>query len=443
MGGDESLSPTVKDEKQPDDLEIRPTPDVGPDKVDSPTTEAVNSSRREPTKLSEPPPPSAEADPSSTELADTKEEDAREEKPEPRQQMKNDQTDFKLTTHNLQSLKNSLGKKTSEDGSGRRDSEPQRADGATRSHHQSSVNGLARGGEVNGQKSLNHSLGKKTSEDVISKCDSKLQQADGVARSDDRSSANVLAQGDEDQKSLINSSVRMKGDGVDVVVKSEDSNRVNGISKSDQHQRLIQSDPSSSSSQHSSSSSSSNKVHSTDPMTPKKEHPHLSGGNNPPPSSPVQKQQSTSSASSSGKERHHHGLNSTPSKDRRHHKTSSSSKGRSSIGVQCRRDKNLDKYVGFPPQGSTSMKFSGYSMGNPCPSLAQLGCNRSLSGGRGKYKFAHLMRVETYPNGGGKVLHMWQDEIDALARQISDEKARNVALERIAEEFLQVTIIWP
>ena len=77
------------------------------------------------------------------------------------------------------------------------------------------------------------------------------------------------------------------------------------------------------------------------------------------------------------------------------------------------------------------MKFSGYSMANPCPSLAESGSSRSLSNGGGKYKFGHLMRVETYPNGGGKVLHMWQDEINSLRLGEAD-------LERVSEEFLHV-----
>ncbi len=39
------------------------------------------------------------------------------------------------------------------------------------------------------------------------------------------------------------------------------------------------------------------------------------------------------------------------------------------------------------------------------------------------------MRVETYPNGGGKVLHMWQDEI----KHLEEEK-----LEEVAKEFIEV-----
>ena len=41
------------------------------------------------------------------------------------------------------------------------------------------------------------------------------------------------------------------------------------------------------------------------------------------------------------------------------------------------------------------------------------------------------MRVETYPNGEGKVLHMWHDEISGL-----NEKE----IEEVAKEFIEVSI---
>ena len=43
------------------------------------------------------------------------------------------------------------------------------------------------------------------------------------------------------------------------------------------------------------------------------------------------------------------------------------------------------------------------------------------------------MRVETYPNGGGKVLHMWQDEINSLA----ESEAEALAQEFIEEAFVE------
>jgi hypothetical protein len=127
----------------------------------------------------------------------------------------------------------------------------------------------------------------------------------------------------------------------------------------------------------------------------------------------------------------------TPTKptkeDSKHHKSSSSSKRhssskayhssatakRASIGIQCRRDKSVSKRVGFGASGGVCpTQYSGFSMANGCPSL----CNS-------KYKYGHLMRVETYPNGGGKVLHMWQTEFDHLSE---------AEQEQLAHEFLQV-----
>ena len=40
------------------------------------------------------------------------------------------------------------------------------------------------------------------------------------------------------------------------------------------------------------------------------------------------------------------------------------------------------------------------------------------------------MRVETYPNGEGKVLHLWHDEISIL-----NEKE----IEEVAKEFIEVS----
>jgi hypothetical protein len=51
-------------------------------------------------------------------------------------------------------------------------------------------------------------------------------------------------------------------------------------------------------------------------------------------------------------------------------------------------------------------------MANPCYNLC------------GKYKFGSLMRVEIYPNGGGKVLHLWQDEFNHLNEKEAEELAR-------------------
>lgn len=122
----------------------------------------------------------------------------------------------------------------------------------------------------------------------------------------------------------------------------------------------------------------------------------------------------------------------TPSKHRDHRSDRHKHRPkRCNIGIQCRRDKDLKKEVGFSSTPKTTegdeTKFrrrfgsgvsGGFCMANPCPSLI----------GK-KYKYGRFMRVEIYPNGGGKVLHMWQDEFDHL----SDEEK-----EALAREFIEV-----
>ena len=108
-----------------------------------------------------------------------------------------------------------------------------------------------------------------------------------------------------------------------------------------------------------------------------------------------------------------------------------------SIGVQCRRDKTIPKQVGFgegataaaAALAATSAKYGGFSLANPMPSLA----------GSSKYKYGALMRVETYPNGGAKVLHMWQQEISAVSEALAKGcgEAREKIESDIAAEFLR------
>jgi len=149
-----------------------------------------------------------------------------------------------------------------------------------------------------------------------------------------------------------------------------------------------------------------------------------------------------------------------------HHRSESSSRHRHqkdkdkvrkcSIGVQCRRDKTLPKTVTLEnsqespvqtpqpvqqarPVQITSeysdlsikpepvneqqrpVRYGGFSMANPLHSLE--GCHG--------YKWGHLMMVEVYPNGGGKVLHMWQDDLDKL----TEEENNALAPEFVEEAF--------
>ena len=134
-------------------------------------------------------------------------------------------------------------------------------------------------------------------------------------------------------------------------------------------------------------------------------------------------------------------------KDRHHHHRShrdghgshrSSHKKRYNVGVQCKigeKSKNQahsssstsgSGVAGTGPDrgvaAANNRKYAGFSLANPCPSLE----------GNVKYKYGHLMRIETYPNGGGEVLHMWHDEI----RHLSDAEQVNILRKREKFHFL-------
>ena len=129
---------------------------------------------------------------------------------------------------------------------------------------------------------------------------------------------------------------------------------------------------------------------------------------------------------SSNRHHHHHHSSSHRDKDRSHHRSERSHhrssdhhrRKRYNVGVQC---KVGDKYkTSSSGSSSAACKSAGYSLANPCPSLE----------GSVKYKYGRFMRVETYPNGEGKVLHLWHDEISGL-----NEKE----IEEVAKEFIEVS----
>jgi len=155
-------------------------------------------------------------------------------------------------------------------------------------------------------------------------------------------------------------------------------------------------------------------------------------------------------SSSSSSHRHHSSHHRDKDRDRHHHHRShrdghgshrSSHKKRYNVGVQCKigeKSKNQANSSSNSTSGSgvaagtgpdkgvsaaNNRKYAGFSLANPCPSLE----------GSVKYKYGHLMRIETYPNGGGEVLHMWHDEI----RHMSDAEQEEVAHEFIEEAFIE------
>ena len=141
----------------------------------------------------------------------------------------------------------------------------------------------------------------------------------------------------------------------------------------------------------------------------------------------------TPSGHKNNSNRHHHHHHSSShrdkDKDRSHHRSERSHhrssdhhrRKRYNVGVQCKvGDKQKTSSSAGSSNTSAASKSAGYSLANPCPSLE----------GSVKYKYGRFMRVETYPNGEGKVLHLWHDEISIL-----NEKE----IEEVAKEFIEVS----
>ncbi|XP_066995273.2 uncharacterized protein [Anabrus simplex] len=102
---------------------------------------------------------------------------------------------------------------------------------------------------------------------------------------------------------------------------------------------------------------------------------------------------------------------------------------RASIGVQCRRDKTVDKYIKIHESpDSTSLcvgpkvdfQTKHYSLPRPMPYFQP---------GLEHLKYGRFIRIETYANGGATIVHMYQDEIDCLNK---DE------MEELAQEYFKV-----
>ena len=109
-------------------------------------------------------------------------------------------------------------------------------------------------------------------------------------------------------------------------------------------------------------------------------------------------------------------------------------KSTSSIGLQCSlgqedvpKDVKEEPRLIFPDGTESdppSVRLCGYSLANPL---------NSLSGLR-DYKYAHMMYLELYANGGGRVLHAWQEDVDRL----SEKESWIFAEEFLKEAFIEV-----
>ncbi|CAG0885762.1 unnamed protein product [Darwinula stevensoni] len=84
---------------------------------------------------------------------------------------------------------------------------------------------------------------------------------------------------------------------------------------------------------------------------------------------------------------------------------------RASIGVQCRRDKSLPISVvnrPFRPLASHTLE--------------------------GKYKYGKLMHVEVDANGGGSIVHLYQEDLDSLTKEQMEDLAREFLKEVFQED---------
>ena len=105
-----------------------------------------------------------------------------------------------------------------------------------------------------------------------------------------------------------------------------------------------------------------------------------------------------------------------------------------SIGLQCslgpgdvKEDVKEEPRLIFPDGTESdppSVRLCGYSLANPL---------NSLSGLR-DYKYAHMMYLELYANGGGRVLHAWQEDVDRL----SEKESWIFAEDFLKEAFIEV-----
>lgn len=138
---------------------------------------------------------------------------------------------------------------------------------------------------------------------------------------------------------------------------------------------------------------------------------------------------SSDSKETDRKERSH----SSSSSDRKHHCSKCYKRSkikRASIGVQCRRDKTVDKFVKYGSADSTSLgaglkidyQTKHFSLPRPLP------YNRH---GLELLKYGRFIRIETYANGGATVVHMYQDEIDGLNKE---------EMEELVQEYFKVRV---
>lgn len=104
---------------------------------------------------------------------------------------------------------------------------------------------------------------------------------------------------------------------------------------------------------------------------------------------------------------------------------------RANVGIQCKRDRNSSfsqhqKILSPNPQKGNHDNLRLNLQTKMCKTLEkQTTKHESLQG----LKYKDFIHIETYPNGGATVVHMYQDEIDILS---------NDEIEELAQEYFKV-----
>lgn len=100
---------------------------------------------------------------------------------------------------------------------------------------------------------------------------------------------------------------------------------------------------------------------------------------------------------------------------------------RASIGVQCRRDKTVEKLLQSvpPPQPPPPSAVTWHPAQRPSSSSSTSKPQQYTHPPADVYRYSQYMHIEAHPNGGATVVHMYQDELNHLSPEqmndLSDE----------------------
>lgn len=96
---------------------------------------------------------------------------------------------------------------------------------------------------------------------------------------------------------------------------------------------------------------------------------------------------------------------------------------RASIGVQCRRDKTVGKLLQPPPPPPSAFNWHPAQRPSSISSISKP--DQFSHPPSDLYRYSQYMHIETHPNGGATVVHMYQEELNNLSEdqmnELSDE----------------------